>query len=602
MNHFYKATYIIIVTLFLALPGLCVGQGFLEKKISLNAKNKPVSQVLKSIEAQGGFYFSYNSDIIGRDSLVTVALADKTVKEALDMLFGNAYEYNETGKYMIIQRASGQYWYASGYVVDGVTGEKVVNASVYEKQQLVSTLTNEQGYFRLKLKGKLQALTLYISRHLYFDTSVTVRSSNIQEISIGILPKPVELDSFVVRNNEVEKSWFSKLFLSSRQRVQSINLGQYFVNKPYQGSILPGIGTHGRMSAQVVNKFSFNLIGGYTAGVNGFEIGGVFNIVKHDVHYAQLAGAANIAGGDVNGVQIAGLYNQVLEASKGWQFAGLCNFVNDSLSGLQVAGVYNHIWGGTKGAQLSGVANFSKENVEGLQIAGVANYAGGEADGVQVAGVSNYANDDVDGVQVSGVSNFAGGKLSGTQVSGVVNYTHNLEGVQIGLVNVADTSSGIGIGLINFVWKGYHKLTISTNEVLNVNAALKLGNRRLYNIWFAGLNAGSFQKAYSFGYGWGLEENLSKHFTIDPELSAQHVYLGNWDHSNLLFKAQINLNYKINKYISLYVGPSFNVYYSDQVTFTDGYKKDVPDNGLFLTHYGNDWCSWVGWNAGITFF
>jgi hypothetical protein len=36
-----------------------------------------------------------------------------------------------------------------------------------------------------------------------------------------------------------------------------------------------------------------NVIGGYTAGVDGLEMGGVFNINQKDVRYFQMAGVFN---------------------------------------------------------------------------------------------------------------------------------------------------------------------------------------------------------------------------------------------------------------------------------------------------------------------
>jgi hypothetical protein len=45
------------------------------------------------------------------------------------------------------------------------------------------------------------------------------------------------------------------------------------------------VGTHGKLSGQVTNNFSFNILGGYGAGVNGAEVGGLFNIDKKDVKY-----------------------------------------------------------------------------------------------------------------------------------------------------------------------------------------------------------------------------------------------------------------------------------------------------------------------------
>ncbi len=45
-------------------------------------------------------------------------------------------------------------WSFSGFVVDDRTGERIVNASVYEKRLLQATLTDEHGYFKLRFRAQ----------------------------------------------------------------------------------------------------------------------------------------------------------------------------------------------------------------------------------------------------------------------------------------------------------------------------------------------------------------------------------------------------------------------------------------------------------------
>jgi hypothetical protein len=312
------------------------------------------------------------------------------------------------------------------------------------------------------------------------------------------------------------------------------------------------------------------VFGGYTGGVNGLELGGLFNIDKKNVQYAQVGGLFNIVGGQVKGLQIGGLNNTVLDSVKGLQIGGINNMVKGRLIGLQIGGVYNHVSNKVSGLQLAGVSNFAKEKVHGLQIAGVANVSWKEMDGVQIGGVFNYAK--------------------------------KLKGVQIGLINIADTSAGYSIGLINIVLKGYHKLSFSTNEILNTNVAFKTGNSKLYSILQGGLNVSNNEKIYSFGYGLGSELMLSKTFSINPELTSQYLYLGSWNYLNLLNKAHLNLNIKLGKYVSLFGGPSFAVYYSGQNTSLPGYKWGIPPARYRIYDLGTNVKGWLGWNGGINFF
>lgn len=62
--------------------------------------------------------------------------------------------------------------------------------------------------------------------------------------------------------------------VSKAQKIHSLNLGNFFMALPYQMSLVPGAGTQGKLSSQVVNKVSINMIGGYTGGVRGAEIAG----------------------------------------------------------------------------------------------------------------------------------------------------------------------------------------------------------------------------------------------------------------------------------------------------------------------------------------
>jgi len=604
-----------IVSIVFLVAGIsisCSGQGLLSKNISLDVNRQRLDNVLEILSNKGDFYFSYNSKIVKKDSLVSVTVRNKTVKETLSLLFNNTYEFVESGNYVIIRKApirmtmvtnkavvEEKIYSVSGYVFDEQSGVAITEASVYEKKQLASALTNDAGFFKLKLKSsKTSTATLFISKEFYEDTSIVIEPRHNQEITITMVPVEKEEDKVTIAPEDylvpdslklttdtvsrissvpldsakVERTGMGKFLLSTKQRVQTLNLNHFFTTRPVQVSLTPGLGSHGKMSGQVVNNFSLNVIGGYTAGTNGVEIGGVFNIDKKEVKYFQAAGVFNVDGGKMKGFQAAGVNNTVLDTSYGFQVAGINNLVKGKFAGFQVGGVYNHVSDSVKGVQAAGVANFARRKLSGVQFAGVGNVSNKETDGAQIAGVFNYSK--------------------------------KLRGVQIGLINIADTSGGYSIGLINIIIKGYHKLSFSTNEIVNVNAAFKTGNSRLYSILQAGVNTGSDNRIYSFGYGLGSELNLNKRKTLslNPELTAQYLYLGSWDYTNILNRIHLNFNVKLGKYVSLFAGPAFSVYISDQKTALAGYRFPIPPSGYHIISFGNQVTGWFGWNAGINFF
>ncbi len=609
-----KAGYIPVFFVLIVFASMSsAAQNILERNISIEVNNQRLDHVLEIMSNKGNFFFSYNSTIIQSDTLVSLKATNRTVRDALFMLFGSGYEFRESGNYIILRRApiklrlvtdqavsDDKFYSVSGYVIDDQTGEKVSDASIYEKMRLAYASTNREGYFKIRLKSKYKTAAITVSKQFYEDTTVIIEPRYNQTVNITIVPSEISEHMITIRPQNyrapesiqlevpindsthwlytyvkkdsvlVERTALGRWFVSSKQKIQSINLSKFFTVRPIQGSVIPGLSTNGKLNSQVINNFSFNMFGGYSGGVDGFEMGGLFNIDKKDVQYVQLAGLFNSVGGSVRGVQLGGLSNTVLDSLNGVQLGGITNYVRKNFIGWQLGGIYNHVGGSMKGWQMAGVTNFTNHETDGAQIAGVANISSRQVNGVQIAGVFNY--------------------------------TRKLRGVQFGLINVTDSSTGYSIGLINIVLKGYHKLSLSSNEVLNVNAAFKTGSSKLYSILLAGANADTNRKAFSFGYGFGSDISLSKRFSINPEITSQYLYLGTWEYLNLLNKINLLFTVKFGKYFSIYAGPSYSIFISDQTTPVAGYKSNIPFDSFHKNEFSSRVTGWIGWTAGINLF
>lgn len=597
-----------LLTLFLGclLSMTAVSQNLLNKTVSVEAKQRPLSEVLTSMSKQGGFYFSYLTTILPQDSLITISIKNKSVKQVLDMLFSGDYLYKESGNYIILlKKSSGQnYYQISGVVTDKKTGQRLPNASVYERQQLISTLTNNDGYFRLRLKDKNPTVAISVSKDLYTDTSVLLTTGYDQEVTVSISPTTYQLKTVDITGHaQVEKTWFASLFLSSRQKLTSLNIGAFLADKPYQVSLTPGLGTHGRMSGQVVNKFSVNMLGGYAAGVDGVEIGTAFNIVKNDMHKVQVAGLINVVGGKTNGVQIAGFHNNVLDSMKGVQMAGVSNITEGSLRGVQLTGAIGQVYGNMNGVQLQGLAGFTRGNIVGWQVSGMLNYSGGKLEGLQLTGLTNYNRKDAHGAQIAGVGNINRGIMKGAQISAIFNYAKQMDGLQIGLVNIADTVNGYSIGFINIVKRGYKKIVLFSTDVAPFNIAYKAGRSELYSILMGGFRPDQDQSSWSIGYGIGTVIPFNKVLSLPTEVTAQNMFQGGWNHSTQIYRVQPSLAVKLAKRITVFAGPAFSI------SQPDSENKVSPNHHYidFGANYpsfkvGSAGRGWLGWQAGISLF
>lgn len=308
---------------------------------------------------------------------------------------------------------------------------------------------------------------------------------------------------------------------------------------PWQVSLFPGISTHGRADRQMVNHLSLNLIGGTESGLDGVELGGVFNLDAHDVRYIQCAGLLNRVGGKVKGVQAA----------------GLLNLVRDSVSG------------------------------------------------VQAAGLANLNRGPVSGVQAAGLLNLSHGPVNGVQVAGLYNYTRRLHGVQIGLINVADTSSGYSIGLVNIVHKnGIRQVSVSEEDVTGVSVAFKSGTTRLYGILLAGANDWSLIRNYSAGSGIGTRIPLGSQWSFNGEVVHQELFSDRWKFLGEIVRGKPSLGFKISPHAILSAGPTFNLYTTPSKLPAGHLLTDIPGSGWPTTTWGKQTAVWIGGSVGLSFF
>lgn len=549
---------LLFFTLF-SLPSFA--QNYLSTLVSIEAKEERLDSLLTEIGRLGGFYFSYSSDALPKDSLVTLSAKQESIEKILNQLLKGDYEYMEAPNYVVLRLAPNRLQLVSednheygkintitGYVIDDVTGERIAYASVYEKRLLLSTLTDKNGYFQIKVKNPVNSLSLTVSKEYYRDTTVVL----LAPVLIG-----EEDRNFGYRAgsdlNAAERTGVGRFLVSSKQKLQSLNLGGFFANSPVQTSLTPGLSTHGSLSGQIVPKVSINLIGGYTFGVDGVELGGIFNINKSDIRVVQAAGVFNLVGGGMRGVQLSGISNTVM----------------DSVVGLQVSGMYNHDLKHVKGAQLTGGINLVHGNTKGMQIAGLTNINHGEVRGLQL---------------------------------GTINYARKINGLQLGLVNIADTTSGVSIGLLNFIKGGYSRVSVSNNELTQLNLEYQSGVAGFYSILKVGMSVLPDEKMFLLGGGFGRDFIVNQRFSLGVQATSQNAYLGNWKELSNLYRAKLVANFRLSKNVEVYAGPAFNVFVNDQTSAVDGYKAHFPFQNYEGKRFNSKTNGWLGWDIGITLF
>jgi hypothetical protein len=609
-----------------------------ERIVSIDCENRRTDDVLRDVSAQAKFEFAWSSDLFDASKPVTIHAKNITVRRAIYLIFGNSITYKVRNNYVVLLAAPApivsttetpsrkQEYTISGYIIDENTGLGISYASVYDSASLSSTLSDYYGFYSLKLNGSTQPVNLKVSREYYSDTSFSIvpSSNRSQDVTIRHAPKPVTViapdtlpqkDSVIVstEKNNVESFPFLDSLIGFEQLMQSRNMKE-FLKRGGQVSLLPFISTNGKMTGNVVNRFSLNIIGGYTGGTNGVELGGGLNIDRGNVRGMQLCGGANIVGGNVNGLQASGGFNFAMGSLKGLQLSGGSNFLMDTLRGVQLAGGSNlirgRVYGGQiasginivttdlDGFQLAGGVNFTNGTMNKLQASGGLNYAG-KTKGVQISGGANVTLDSLTGVQVAGGFNFAR-HTNGTQIA-VLNITQELKGFQCGVLNIADTcNGGIPVGVVSIVRKGMHQLEISSNENAFLNIAFRTGVPAFHSILIAGFDPQS--AAWTFGYGAGHDFRLGNKFNINFDVYAQHYNTSSFSaYTSEWIKADVLFEWRPAKYFGIAAGPVFNYFITgasqDEIQPLQTKPLITSQSSNGFSNYG-----WIGGKLALRFF
>jgi len=615
--------HLIVLILAVNLP-LHAETPLLERTITLTVTQERLDIALKKVSQLADFTFSYSPAVVDVSRFVSHSFVGNTVREVLDELLKGTVHYKVRGNYVILTRAAASAEDKStysGYVVDESTGKRLANVSVYDPISLSSAVTDDYGYFQIEIdEPTAEDVKLAVRRLNYADTVLMISPGRK-----GLLRIPMSFDED--RLESLADSVSEKILRFLKTRVlkpQSANIRNISdtLHRRAQVSVLPFIGTNHTLSANVINDYSFNIFGGYSLGVDRFEVGGAFNIDRGDVNGVQLAGIFNAVGGRTQGVQVAGISNMNLDSVKGAQFAGMINLNwntsqyfsaagmlnltrNDS-RGAHVAGLGNVAVGGQDGPHIAGLFNLSTMGSRVLQLGGLFNFTNSGMQGVQIAGLANYSGRSSRGVQIAGLLNVSPGELNGLQLAGLLNYAKRVKGVQLGVINLADSVKGVPIGIFSFVKKGYHQIDISADEIFYSNVAFRTGVRQFYNIFAIGAKPSTFkddEPYWTFGYGIGTAPRLSRTLSLNVDITANHVGRGeNIEVLSLLNKLYVGVEFHPVKKIGVVAGVTLNAYITDDISaqypdlFTD-YKPEL----IYERTYSDDMGvkMWLGGKIGL---
>lgn len=197
----------LLATLCLCL--LCTGLFSQNRIISLDVSDRPVSEVLRLIEAQSGYKFFYNDVKIDKARKVSVSAKEMDIMQILEEIFeGTGTSFSIMGKNIVLSEApkESEETKSQDQVVEGTildeAGLPVIGATVYsEKDKNIATLTDGNGHFRLEAPiGDILVVSI-----MGYSTETIRVSGNTSRISL-VLKEDIEtLDEIVVVGYGIQK-------------------------------------------------------------------------------------------------------------------------------------------------------------------------------------------------------------------------------------------------------------------------------------------------------------------------------------------------------------------------------------------------------------
>ena len=186
--------------LFFFLPVFLCAQ---DVKVTITGK-ATLLDAFKQIEKQTGYSVAYNQSKLDVNKTLSAEIRNCSLEKALSLLLKEwNHNYKIKGKHIIILPVKNKrpgpgavYQVISGTVTDAASGENLIGALVLVPETKMGTVTNEYGFYSLRLPTGKQELMFSYMGYALKDTVVSLRSN--ERIDILLTPEAGQLKEVIV--------------------------------------------------------------------------------------------------------------------------------------------------------------------------------------------------------------------------------------------------------------------------------------------------------------------------------------------------------------------------------------------------------------------
>lgn len=218
----------------------------LDHKISITLENETLKSVIKRIEKETGIAFAY-SNLSDLNKKVSGKFMNQALNEVLAMIFkGTNIAFKEiAGKITlfetVVPQKKPERATIHGYIFDAESGERLINANVYNPDNLVGTISNNYGFYSYSENHcKIRLQVTYMG---YLPQTIDLELATDTTINIALQPKSDEIEEITVfgsQTNQVENTQMSLIDIPLQKlKKVPVIFGEADVLKVIQ--LLPGV-------------------------------------------------------------------------------------------------------------------------------------------------------------------------------------------------------------------------------------------------------------------------------------------------------------------------------------------------------------------------
>lgn len=205
----------------------------LDTKISLICKKTPLKQILNQITDKSGLLFSYNPAQINDTLQIDIYVKNKPVSSVIEQLGGIlGFVYLEVENQIILKNQTKHHNdekeieiknpVLSGYVLDSISKEALIGATVSIDGKSIGTVTNGYGYYSLPLKKdkytivysylgyKRKYVTVNLTHNTILNEKLAAETSEIEAIAVTKDNNKNTLTDVMAKNSSINAKDFSK--------------------------------------------------------------------------------------------------------------------------------------------------------------------------------------------------------------------------------------------------------------------------------------------------------------------------------------------------------------------------------------------------------